>query len=106
MALGSSAPEIILNVFETSTTLGSTPGELGPSTIVGSGAFNFLVISGVSIWAVSGEYDNRTEDEMAEDGTPRGVKKIDDMGVFIITTTWSVIAYLWLFIALIDYEVE
>ena len=64
------------------------------------------MISGVSIWAVSGEYDNRTEDEMAEDGTPRGVKKIDDMGVFIITTTWSVIAYLWLFIVLIDYEVE
>ena len=28
------------------------------------------------------------------------------MGVFIITTTWSVIAYLWLFVVLIDYEVK
>ena len=53
MALGSSAPEIILNTFETVTTLGETPGELGASTIVGSGAFNFLVISGVSIYAVN-----------------------------------------------------
>ena len=105
MALGSSAPEIILNVFETSTTLGATPGELGASTIVGSGAFNFLVISGVSIWAVNSEYDKRTDNEVEEDNTPRGVKKIDDMGVFIITTTWSVIAYLWLFVVLIDYEV-
>lgn len=55
MALGSSAPEIILNTFETVTTLGSTPGELGAATIVGSAAFNFLVISGVSIYAVKKE---------------------------------------------------
>ena len=60
MALGSSAPEIILNVFETVTTLGATPGELGPSTIVGSASFNFLVISGVSIYAVSKDNDSRT----------------------------------------------
>ena len=60
MALGSSAPEIILNTFETITTLGKTPGELGPSTIVGSAAFNFLVISGVSIYAVKKEDDDRT----------------------------------------------
>jgi solute carrier family 8 (sodium/calcium exchanger) len=52
MALGSSAPEILLSVIETVSTLGSTPGELGPSTIVGSAAFNLLVISGVSIYAV------------------------------------------------------
>lgn len=60
MALGSSAPEIILNCFETITTLGATPGELGASTIVGSAAFNFLVISGVSIFAVSDTNDTRT----------------------------------------------
>ena len=62
MALGSSAPEIILNVWETSTTLGATPGELGPSTIVGSAAFNFLVISGLSIYAVNAEGDDRTKE--------------------------------------------
>ena len=106
MALGSSAPEIILNVFETATTLGAIPGELGPSTIVGSASFNFLVISGVSIAAVTAENDNRTPDQIKDDGTPAGVKKIDDLGVFSITATWSVLAYIWLFVVLIDYQVE
>lgn len=84
MALGSSAPEILLSVIETLMTLGSTPGELGPSTIVGSAAFNLLVISGISIAAVpSGE-----------------VKKIDDLGVFAITALASLFAYVWMFICL------
>lgn len=61
MALGSSAPEILLNVIETLQTLGSKPGELGPSTIVGSAAFNFLVISGISIYAVTEANDERTK---------------------------------------------
>jgi solute carrier family 8 (sodium/calcium exchanger) len=42
MALGSSAPEILLSVIETVQTLDQEPGELGPSTIVGSAAFNLL----------------------------------------------------------------
>ena len=106
MALGSSAPEIILNVFETIVTLGSTPGELGPSTIVGSASFNFLVITGVSIWAVSKEDENRTPAEIKEDGTGEGVKKILDLGVFTITATFAVLAYCWLFFVLIDYQIE
>ena len=53
MALGSSAPEILLAVIETSGNLGQCPGELGPSTIVGSAAFNLLIISAASIWAVN-----------------------------------------------------
>lgn len=53
MALGSSAPEILLAIIETSGNLGGCPGELGPSTIVGSAAFNLLVISAASIWAVN-----------------------------------------------------
>lgn len=53
MALGSSAPEILLSCIETIKGLGSCPGELGASTIVGSAAFNLLVISGVSVYAVS-----------------------------------------------------
>ena len=36
MALGSSAPEILLAVIEAVLTLGLPPGELGPSTIVGA----------------------------------------------------------------------
>lgn len=49
MALGSSAPEILLSVIETVTNLGKEPGELGPATIVGSAAYNLMVISAVSI---------------------------------------------------------
>ena len=105
MALGSSAPEIFLSTIETVSTLGSTPGELGPSTIVGSAAFNFLVISGVSILAVNEECDPRTPKEIQEDQTPKGVKKINDVNVFIITTSWSIIAYLWLLKVLWDQKV-
>ena len=84
MALGSSAPEILLSIIETISTLGSTPGELGPSTIVGSAAFNLMVISAVSIYAV-------------ETGS---VKKIDDLGVFAITSISSLFAYVWLYTCL------
>lgn len=52
MALGSSAPEILLSVIEALGTLGEPAGPLGASTIVGSAAFNLLVISAVSIIAV------------------------------------------------------
>ena len=88
MALGSSAPEILLSVIETLTTLGETPGELGVFSIVGSAAFNLLVISGVSILCV---------DE---------VKKIYDLGVFAITACFSLFAYFWMFLCLSDGIVE
>ena len=46
MALGSSAPEIMLSIIE--IVAGNYySGELGPSTIVGSAAFNMLVILAV-----------------------------------------------------------
>lgn len=106
MALGSSAPEILLNVIETLNTLGAKPGELGPSTIVGSAAFNFLIISALSIVAVNESNDIRTKAERDEDGTPKGVKKVADTGVFAITTTWSIIAYVWLYVVLLDKKVE
>lgn len=86
MAFGSSAPEIILSVLEALKELGAPAGELGPSTIVGSAAFNLLVISGVSVLAVGGE------------GTE--TKKIDDMGVFVTTSIFSVFAYIWLYVCL------
>jgi solute carrier family 8 (sodium/calcium exchanger) len=98
MALGSSAPEIILSILETCLNLGQCPGELGASTIVGSAAFNLLVISGVSIYAV--HKDNDTDPDKAEED--RGVKKINNMYVFGITATFSVWAYVWLFIVLQD----
>lgn len=80
MALGSSAPEILLAVIETITLLDKEPGELGPSTIVGSAAFNLLMITAVSITAV------------------KEVKKIDDLGVFLVTAVFSTLAYIWLFV--------
>ena len=84
MALGSSAPEILLSVIETVTNLGKPPGELGPSTIVGSAAFNLMVISAVSIACL-----------------PAGtIKYINDLGVFAITATSSIFAYVWLYICL------
>jgi solute carrier family 8 (sodium/calcium exchanger) len=102
MALGSSAPEILLAVIETVQGLGECPGELGPSTIVGSAAFNLLVISGISIIAVNKENDIEPDRDMT---TPDGVKKINDMGVFTVTAGWSLIAYIWLYLCLQDQNV-
>ena len=102
MALGSSAPEILLAVIETVQGLGKCPGELGASTIVGSAAFNLLVISGLSIVAVSKENDIERDRDTT---TPDGVKKINDMGVFSITAAWSLIAYIWLYVVLQDQNV-
>ena len=83
MALGSSAPEILLSVIEI-TTSGFYAGELGPSTIVGSAAFNLLVISAVCVTAI-----------------PNGEGRlIQDRSVFTVTATFSVLAYVWLIVIL------
>lgn len=84
MALGSSAPEILLAIIETCSDLGGPPGELGTSSIVGSAAYNLLVISAVCVLSV-----------------PTGtVKKIQDMGVFLVTAITSTLAYVWMYIVL------
>jgi len=83
MALGSSAPEILLSVISTVKDLDAIPPVIGPSTIVGSAAFNLLVISGVSIVAV--------------DEKP---KKIKDLGVFAVTSLFSLWAYIWMLFCL------
>ena len=75
MALGSSAPEILLAVIEAGTNLGGCPGELGASTIVGSAAFNLLVITAACIYAVD-ETNDATPDSERDEGLPKGVKKI------------------------------
>lgn len=83
MALGSSAPEILLSCIETIMKLEEEEkGELGPSTIVGSAAFNLLMITAVSIISV---------DEP---------KYIEDLGVFTVTSIYSIWAYVWLVIVL------
>lgn len=83
MALGSSAPEILLNVIGIFPTFQASA--LGPSTIVGSAAFNLLVIIAVCIVAIP----------------EGGVRRIKYLGVFGITAFFSVFAYVWLLIILL-----
>ncbi|XP_056138890.1 sodium/calcium exchanger 2b [Lampris incognitus] len=83
MALGSSAPEILLSVIE---VCGHSfeAGELGPGTIVGSAAFNMFVIIGLCVWVI-----------------PEGeTRKIKHLRVFFITAFWSIFAYIWLYLIL------
>ena len=51
MALGSSAPEILLSVIEIYAE-DFEAGDLGPGTIVGSAAFNLFVIIAICVWSV------------------------------------------------------
>uniref|UniRef100_UPI003AAEFCD5 sodium/calcium exchanger 1-like n=1 Tax=Centroberyx gerrardi TaxID=166262 RepID=UPI003AAEFCD5 len=83
MALGSSAPEILLSVIEV-VGHGFNAGALGPSTIVGSAAFNMFVIIGLCVYVVP-------------DGETRKVKHLR---VFFVTATWSIFAYIWLYLIL------
>jgi len=84
MALGSSAPEILLNLLE--VLLNSfNSGPLGPSTIVGSAAFNLMVISAVCILCLP-------------DGEKRTLKQL---GVFLTTAFYSVLAYVWLLLIVV-----
>ncbi|KAH3861749.1 sodium/calcium exchanger 3-like isoform X4 [Dreissena polymorpha] len=83
MALGTSAPEILLSVIETFGN-GFLAGELGPGTIVGSAAFNLLVISGICIMAVPSPETRR-------------VKQIK---VYCVTAFFCIFAYVWMAIVL------
>lgn len=83
MAFGTSAPEILMSVIE---IVGNkfTAGELGPGTIVGSAAFNLLVITGICIICIP-------------DGENRVIKSIP---VYITCTCFSMCAYIWMVIVL------
>ncbi|XP_051018751.1 sodium/calcium exchanger 1 isoform X2 [Acomys russatus] len=83
MALGSSAPEILLSVIEVCGH-NFTAGDLGPSTIVGSAAFNMFIIIALCVYVVP-------------DGETR---KIKHLRVFFVTAAWSIFAYTWLYIIL------
>ena len=58
-----------------------------------------LVISGLSIYAVTEENDTDPE---RDETVPKGIKKINDMGVFAVTATTSIFAYLWMLYCLED----
>ncbi|KAK9721256.1 Sodium/calcium exchanger protein [Popillia japonica] len=83
MALGSSAPEILLSVIEIYAKHFEA-GDLGPGTIVGSAAYNLFVIISICVLVI-----------------PNGeVRKIKHLRVFFVTATWSVFAYIWLYLIL------
>ncbi|CAL1538059.1 unnamed protein product, partial [Lymnaea stagnalis] len=83
MALGSSAPEILLSIIEVCGN-NFDAGELGPGTIVGSAAFNLFIIIAICVYVVP----------------DKEVRRIKHLRVFFITATWSVFAYLWLYFIL------
>ncbi|KAM3865211.1 sodium/calcium exchanger 1a isoform 7-T7 [Diretmus argenteus] len=83
MALGSSAPEILLSVVEVCGH-NFDAGELGPNTIVGSAAFNMFVIIGYCVSII-----------------PKGeTRKVKHLRVFFVTAAWSIFAYTWLYLIL------
>ncbi|CAE7251570.1 Slc8a2 [Symbiodinium sp. CCMP2456] len=83
MALGSSAPEILLSVIEIMSN-NMYIGDLGSGTVVGSAAFNLLVISAVCVCAIP-------------DGEVRYIK---DTKVYCVTASFSILAYVWLLLIL------
>lgn len=85
MALGSSAPEILLSIIE---IIGNDfqSGNLGPGTIVGSAAFNLMSITAVCIACIPGTSQ---------------VRKIKGTKVFALTTVFSLLAYFWLIFVLL-----
>ncbi|XP_045593299.2 sodium/calcium exchanger 1 isoform X10 [Procambarus clarkii] len=85
MALGSSAPEILLSVVEMFAT-NFEAGDLGPGTIVGSAAFNLFVIIGICVYVIP-------------DGEARYIKHLR---VFFVTAFFSVFAYIWLYLILAE----
>ena len=85
MSLGPrSAPEILLSIVGIMGN-GFQQDALGPSLIVGSGAFNLLVISAISVAVIP-------------DGETR---RIETFSVFCVTMIFSIFAYLWLLIILV-----
>uniref|UniRef100_A0A8C3TAJ1 Solute carrier family 8 member A2 n=1 Tax=Chelydra serpentina TaxID=8475 RepID=A0A8C3TAJ1_CHESE len=83
MALGSSAPEILLSVIEVCGH-NFQAGELGPGTIVGSAAFNMFVVIAFCVYVI-----------------PAGEsRKIRHLRVFFVTASWSIFAYIWLYLIL------
>lgn len=83
MALGSSAPEILLSIIEI-WAKNFQAGDLGPGTIVGSAAYNLFVIIALCVLVIP-------------DGQ---VRKIKHLRVFFVTATWSIFAYVWLYLIL------
>jgi solute carrier family 8 (sodium/calcium exchanger) len=86
LALASSAPELFLCFFSTFTDIEAIPKDIGPIVLVGSGAFNLLIVTGVSILSI-------TE-----------IKKVKDYNVFVVTAAFATFAYVWIFLILVVFS--
>ncbi|XP_078176051.1 magnesium/proton exchanger [Carex rostrata] len=85
LAFGTSFPQISLATIDAIRNIGQlTAGGLGPGTLVGSAAFDLFPIHAVCVVV------------------PRAgsLKKISDLGVWIVELFWSFWAYIWLYIIL------
>lgn len=83
MALGTSAPEILLSAIEIFSHHFQA-GDLGPGTIVGSAAYNLFTIIAICIIVI-----------------PKNqVRRIKHLRVFFVTAAWSIFAYIWLYLIL------
>ncbi|GFY98699.1 magnesium/proton exchanger [Actinidia rufa] len=85
LAFGTSFPQISLATIDAIRNLGNLyAGGLGPGTLVGSAAFDLFPIHAVCVVVPkAGE-----------------LKKISDLGVWIVELFWSFWAYIWLYIIL------
>ncbi|KAI3829582.1 hypothetical protein L1987_03708 [Smallanthus sonchifolius] len=85
LAFGTSFPQISLATIDAIRNIGSLyAGGLGPGTLVGSAAFDLFPIHAVCVVVPkAGE-----------------LKKISDLGVWIVELFWSFWAYIWLYIIL------
>ncbi|GAA0162056.1 secondary carrier transporter [Lithospermum erythrorhizon] len=85
LAFGTSFPQISLATIDALRHLGSLEaGGLGPGTLVGSAAFDLFPIHAICVVVPkAGE-----------------LKKISDVGVWLIELFWSFWAYIWLYIIL------
>lgn len=85
LAFGTSFPQISLATIDAIRNIGSLyAGGLGPGTLVGSAAFDLFPIHAVCVVVPkAGE-----------------LKKISDIGVWLVELFWSFWAYVWLYIIL------
>lgn len=85
LAFGTSFPQISLATIDAIRNLGQlNAGGLGPGTLVGSAAFDLFPIHAVCV-------------VVPKAGT---LKKISDIGVWLVELFWSFWAYIWLYIIL------
>ncbi len=101
MALGTSAPEILLSTIE---IVGNDfkAGELGPGSIVGSAAFNLMGITAVCIAAIPGTESRQIKGinlVLVVCGLKLPISNAE-VKVFAVSTVFSILAYLWLILVL------